>query len=189
MIDPYHFNTEYFPSIKTLAAALKYRDLVLETSENFQKNSCRNRCYLTGAQGKFFITVPLKKGKHQQLPIQKVEISYDFDWVSHHLKTISNSYIKSPFFLYFMDDLTSILRKKEKYLIDLNWALLSYFLEKLKVTPHLSCNLDFKHSHSENADSILRPYPQLYEDKTGFIPDLSALDLFFCMGPNRKYLE
>jgi hypothetical protein len=36
-------------------------------------------------------------------------------------------------------------------------------------------------------ESPLKPYPQVFESKNGFLPNLSILDLLFCIGPESFY--
>lgn len=165
-----------------------HSSIAIQASENYQKNSLRNRCYLTGSQGKFLLSVPLASGKNQQQKIKDVRIAYDFDWISQHLKTISNNYVKSPFFDHYFPKVSQILMNKEKFLLDLNWEILRFLFHAYAYEKTISYDLVFEISKSNPIPPVLpAPYPQLFEAKTGFVPDLSILDLLFCMGPTRKY--
>ncbi len=182
--------TEYFPSINTLAYLMQFDTIIIEASENYQKNSLRNRCYLTGSQGKFLLSVPLSKGKNQQQSIRGVKIAYDIDWASIHIKTIKTNYSKAPFFDYYFDNVQSILYKKHQFLLDLNWDILVFYSEAFQWHPSFSFTSEYENPNLDYlSNSKPMTYPQLFENFTGNVPDLSALDLLFCMGPNRKYLE
>ena len=184
----FHFTTEYFPCIASFSELLFHDLVVIQSVEHYQKNSLRNRCYLTGSQGKYLLSVPLVKGKNQQQKIRDVRISYDFAWADIHLKTITNNYIKSPFFNHFYPGIVQILMKKEKFLLDLNWEILSFLLSAYASKKNIVYSLEFQNQiKPAHLPPLFKPYPQLFESKTGFIPDLSILDLLFCMGPTRKY--
>ena len=109
----FYFTSEYFPCIASFSELMNHDSIEIQAAEHYQKNSLRNRCYLTGSQGKYLLSVPLVKGKNQQQKIKDVRISYDFDWTTLHLKTISNNYIKSPFFNHYYPAIVQILMKKE----------------------------------------------------------------------------
>ncbi|MBP6794396.1 MAG: WbqC family protein [Saprospiraceae bacterium] len=182
------FTTEYFPSITSFSKVAEHASIAIQASENYQKNSLRNRCYLTGSQGRFLLSVPLASGKNQQQNIKDVRIAYDFDWISQHLKTISNNYVKSPFFHHYFPNVSQILQKKEKFLLDLNWEILCFLLQAYTYEKTISYDLVFEISKCNPIPRNLPPpYPQLFEAKTGFVAGLSVLDLLFCMGPTRKY--
>ena len=184
----FYFTSEYFPCIASFSELMNHDSIEIQAAEHYQKNSLRNRCYLTGSQGKYLLSVPLVKGKNQQQKIKDVRISYDFDWTTLHLKTISNNYIKSPFFNHYYPGIVQILMKKEKFLLDLNWEILRFLLSAYATDKNISYRLEFQDPTTQSRPpALLKPYPQLFESKTGFIPDLSILDLLFCMGPTRKY--
>ena len=59
------------------------------------------------------------------------------------------------------------------------------FTEKYAVEPEGM--MDFRdkfkpEKSSNNVDYQLFRYPQVFEDRLGFLPDLSVLDLIFCAG-------
>lgn len=184
------FTTQYFPDIPTLRRMFSCQLVVIEAAENYQKNSLRNRCYLTSPSGKIMLSVPLCKGKHQQLSIREVKIAHQLPWISNHVRSISNFYRRAPFFDYFFGDIEAILSKKQTFLLDLNWDLLQYICSCFGWNPNIAYSLDFipprQKGPSEIDDHLV--YPQLFQDKTGFVSGLSILDLMFCIGPQVKYL-
>ncbi|MBK6481450.1 MAG: WbqC family protein [Saprospiraceae bacterium] len=185
------FTTQYFPDIPTLRHMFSSQVVLIEAAENYQKNSLRNRCYLASSTGKIMLSVPLCKGKHQQLAIREVRIAHHLPWVSNHLRTISNYYKRAPFFDHFFGDIEAILGRKQTFLLDLNWDLLHYICSCFHWNPDIAYALDFVPSREKDPlelnDHLV--YPQLFQDKNGFIGGLSTLDLMFCIGPQLKYLS
>ena len=53
----------YFPSIATMVAMAKADKITLETQDNYQKQTYRNRCYIYGANGKQILNIPLSYPK------------------------------------------------------------------------------------------------------------------------------
>lgn len=184
------FKTAYFPGISVMQAMVLAGEIILDTAEHYQKNSTRNRCYLASAQGKILLSVPLIKGKHEQMPIRDVRIAYDFDWCTQHIRTMGTGYRRAPFYEYFIDDIRRILFSKPVFLIDLNWEILLFICKSFHWNPSISCSLAFEKSNDLDFLLLRTPvYPQVFENKIQFIADLSILDLMFCIGPQIKYLS
>lgn len=181
--------TVYFPPLSVVQSLFKTGQIVIDASEHYQKNSFRNRCYLASSQGKIILSVPLKKGKNQQMPIRDVQIAYDYDWVRQHLRTIGNNYKRAPYYEYFMPEIERILQSRHTLLIDLNWDILLFICRVFRWSPSIAYSIEFNKIENQDTHTFHSiPYPQLFENKFPFIPDLSILDLLFCMGPQIKYI-
>lgn len=182
--------TEYFPCISTVRKMMQATPVLLAFGETYQKNSLRNRCYLASSQGLQRLSVPLLKGKHQNQKIYRVKISYEEDWPAQHLKTIDTNYRSAPFFHHFMDPVSNILESRPENLVELNWNILLLLFDIFRWKPDIACSME--HNTPENRYKIspveLRPYNQVFAGRLGFLPDLSILDLLFCMGPELKYI-
>lgn len=188
--DSGRFITEYFPSIPTMRLMLQRQHIEMEYDETFQKNSLRNRCYLASSQGARFISVPLVKGKHQQQPIRQVRIAYDENWPLKHLRCIETNYSKAPFYSHYIDEVRQILYAHPIHLIELNWSIMQFLSSSFQWNPCWSCSLEHGQPLNQQGKhhTSFRPYPQVFEDKLGFLPNLSVLDLLFCIGPQPKYI-
>ncbi len=182
------YTTAYFPSISTFQSMMQQTLIEIDADEHYQKNSYRNRCHLASSQGKILLSVPLKKGKNQQQPIREVLIAYDQNWVDLHLKTLHNNYRRSAFFDYLYPPIYQILKSHPKYLIDLNWASLEFVFKVLHWNPTIAYQIHYTNVAVSPPKSIRLAYPQLFEDKTGFLDDLSIVDLLMCIGPQIKYI-
>ncbi len=186
----------YLPSVGYLSAVARGGGVRLEACENFQKGSFRNRCRLASSQGVFELSLPLVGGKNNQCPIREVRLAYDENWPLHHWRTIETCYRSAPFWLFYTDHFEPIfLEKKWVRLWDFNLAL----LEKMVQLFDLQLVVEFSEKFEPVVEGDLRnqfspkktvlppgfaakKYPQLFEDRLGFLPNLSALDLLFCLG-------
>ena len=184
------FITEYFPSILTLRQMMQMDYVLIEYDESYQKNSLRNRCYLAGSQGVHLLSIPLIKGKHQQQPIYQVRIAYDEHWPVKHLRFIETNYCKAPYYSHYIDEVRGILMSRPEFLVDLNWEILRFLSRTFQWNPNWACSLQHGVSINNHSPSlpVLKPYPQVFEDRLGFLPNLSILDLLFCIGPQQKYI-
>lgn len=198
------FPSSYLAPIAQFALYLKYKQVSLESNENFIKQSYRNRCYIYGANGPLMLNIPLMK-VHAERSIKDKKISYDMDWQTLHWRSLEACYRSSPYFEYYEEELQGLyIDKKTVYLLDFNEMLeerikdmlkLDYFKVKTESYERLSEEKDFRQLiHPKNdfmKNSFAFPkYIQVFENKYGFIPNLSIIDLLFNEGPQAKnYLE
>ena len=97
------------------------KDIVFtDIHENYRKGTLRNKCVISSGNGPQQLIIPLKKGKNSQMPMAEVEISYDENWPKKHLSAIKTAYGKSPYFIYFFDEISEILLSKNELLFELN---------------------------------------------------------------------
>lgn len=194
---PLRIESQYFGSIDYIKQMVNAYEVLIDIHEPFKKMSNRNRTTIVSAHGPLLLTVPLQNGREQKKTMKEVEICYQQNWPSKHLKAISSCYKRSPFFDYYEPGLHDLLNTKHQYLIDLNMSLLNWIEKRLKTQfnisktneplPFLDPNVyDVRdHSNSKNATQniVNQVYPQVFMDKIDFIPNASILDLLFCMGP------
>lgn len=196
------FIPTYFSPISQYRAIVNAEIVVFETEDNFQKQSYRNRCYIFNTNGKQLLNIPVKhpvtSGRKKT---KDTIIENATNWQDQHFKSLKTAYRNSPFFEFYIDDLTPIFEKKYKFLQDLNFDTFDF------ITDALQLEIDYKKSESyieseekfdfrNLADAKFTPniltnnYIQMFDDKHGFIPNLSILDLLFMEGPNTiSFLE
>ncbi len=187
---------QYFPPIEYFKQLFQFPHVVIEAHENYQKGSYRNRCHIAHSTGVQVLSVPLRKGKNAKQPIQDVAIAYDMNWQKQHWQSIRTAYGSAPFWEHYAPQLEPFFLKKWDYLFDLNMAILETFLKILKLKNSVSVSFpnDYKTIFTEGIDlrnKILpnksdfqgEKYAQLFQERTGFLPNLSILDLVFCTGP------
>ena len=250
-------STAYLPPVSYFTVMAKYGAVSIEACENFQKQSYRTRARIASSSGTEFISVPILKGEGHKRPISEIEIDYKRDWVLSHKRALMSCYGSAPFYIYYKDDIFSVLDSRPRFLLDLNTNLTRVLAGLLGIR----CEIRFTDSYvapaaaasgvvsgvvpassgvvhaaaapgandvlhtdtafnagatlqdntSLNDDTVLqddgrasidfrycihpkRPLPpgflnggeyyQVFSDRLGFIPDLSAVDLLFNEGPN-----
>jgi len=199
---------QYLPNLQFVSKLLQHPKVWMEQHENYSKGSYRNRCHLATAQGLLRLSIPLMGGKHQQQPIREVRISNEGNWQTQHWTAIKSAYGKSPFFEYYSDGFRPFFQKNYEFLWDWNWDLLQQVLEfipfekNINLTSSFEKNpnleiIDFRNSispkkknHKVDEHFFPTKYAQVFEERNGFLPNLSILDLLFCTGPEAIiYLE
>mgnify|MGYP001794445911 CR=1 FL=1 len=127
-------------------------------------------------------------------------VSYCGPWPAEHLRTLESCYSRSPYFEYYREDVLSLIQKQEKYLLDKNMAILEWLNKILKLGGTVSLTDVYRKEYSpdvtdkrnhilpKNFQGQPQPfrYTQVFEDRTGFQPNLCILDLLFCYGPDIK---
>lgn len=185
--------------------------IYIETCENYQKQSYRNRCRFYAADGVQTLSFPIvHEGGTHKLPIADIKVDYRKPWLQQHQKAIISAYRTSAYFEYYQDELFAIMDSRPEKLIDLNMALTRFFIEKtglhidLRPTPDffkdgmvrypdgtvIGCEDLREKIHPKKTDEILdnlhlnKPYFQVFAHKHGFQSDLSIMDLLFNEGPD-----
>ncbi|MCF6279939.1 MAG: WbqC family protein [Flavobacteriaceae bacterium] len=193
------FLPTYFAPISQYVAIFKNKEIVFEVEDNFQKQTYRNRCNIYGANGKLTLNIPIIHNGKQKT--KDVKIDNSSLWQKQHLKSLESAYYSSPFFEFYMDDLFPLYEQKSAFLLDFNLKCHEFIMNALQseitysktdiyeVSPKIKdCrNLAIaKHEKNYNLNS----YFQVFNDKHGFMPNLSVLDLLFMEGTNSEiYLK
>jgi hypothetical protein len=194
-------STACFPPVQYFTKLVLFEKIYLEQFENFTKQTYRNRYEIYGANGIVSLVVPVVKGRNKKIKIRDLLISYDTGWQRNHWRTLFSAYNSSPFFEYFQDDIQPFFEKPWKYLFDYNHEILATICSLLEIEPDLVMTDDFekvpkntlnlreaispkKHKTADDQHFRPQPYTQVFSEKTGFIPNLSILDLLFNEGPN-----
>ena len=186
----------YFPNIHQFTQIIKANNILFEVSDNYQKQTFRNRTYIYGANGKLGLFIPVIHTHKNRELFKDVKISYDSNWMDLHLKSLQSAYRSSPYFEYFEDDFIKLYSEKEKFLADFNIKcirLISSLLdldlvykisgEYVEKTNDIIDLRDLSNARKEKKIDTPK-YIQVFESKHGYINNLSILDLLFSEGPN-----
>jgi hypothetical protein len=192
----------YLPPISWCTLVFNAEKVTLEACEHYQKGTYRNRCHIVGPNGMQKLSIPLLQGKHQQTPIREVKVAYSEPWQKIHWRSICAAYGRSPYFEHYAPFLMPFYQKKYEFLFDFNFELLQLITTKIAfqgifefsetweekpVLNTIDCRnaIEFDASKQGNWFNP-KYYSQVFEEKHGFIADLSILDLLFCCGKLSK---
>lgn len=205
MISPstIYLSSAYLPPVEYIHQLVKSDIVYIEANETYTKQTYRNRCEIYSANGKLALSIPVIKIKGNHTLTKDILISYHENWQNNHWRAIESAYNSSPFFLFFKDDLYPLFHKKINRLLEFNHELLIKILDliginkEIRVTDDFMRNIpldqDFRFSISPKhvSKSInLPPYSQVFQEKSGYIPNLSIIDLLFNEGPGTlEYLR
>lgn len=191
------FSLLYLPPIEFFKEILTSKDksIVLEKFEHFPKQTYRNRASIYGANGKLNLTVPIIKGANKHTIFKDIKISYEDNWQRIHWLSLQSAYRSSSYFEFYEDDYAPFYERKFNYLFDYNLELLNLIIKQLKVNVDIKFTETFEKEFPENLDYrnkitpkikpsyLAKEYYQVFDDKYGFIPNLSIVDLIFNQGP------
>ncbi|MEL1254947.1 WbqC family protein [Flavobacterium sp. DGU38] len=183
----------YFPSISHFAVIAQSETITFEMEDNFQKQTNRNRTYIYSPNGIQLLNIPVKHSKTAHQKTKDILIENEFDWQKQHFKSLEAAYRSSPFFEYFEEDIIPIFEKKHNFLMDLNFEVLDTVTKCLRMKLEFGKTAEYFHDVSDFADfrhlangkkdtNSFEKYPQVFDDKHGFINNLSVLDLLFNEG-------
>ncbi|MCJ8211144.1 WbqC family protein [Mucilaginibacter sp. RS28] len=188
----------YLPPVEYFVQVNRYKpDLWIEQCEHFPKQTYRNRANVYSPDGVLALVVPVVKGSKVHTPVKDVKISYDFNWQRLHWMSLQACYRRSAYFEYYEADFAPFYEKKEPYLFDYNNQLLDLITNKLKIKTKFNLAEDFEAKYPETIadfrqsihpkkDSLFeqKKYFQVFEERKGFIRNLSIVDLLFNQGPH-----
>jgi hypothetical protein len=187
---------QYFPPVISLTTLYSDTYVYLDIYETYRKMTFRNRCLIVGAQGIISLSVPLQDGRNQNLPMNEVLISGGENWQSRHFKSIQSAYNRSPFFEYYRNELGVIYQKPFIRLVEWNLHCMNWVKEKLEWPAEIRLTesaIPYGAAGVSDRRNLVLPknysqwnpvkYRQVFEERTGFFPNLSVLDLLFNTGP------
>ena len=197
-------SSTYFGPVQWYQKLNRYNKVMLEQHDNFIKQTYRNRCVIATANGVQPLSIPIEQYEGAKCKMKDVRISDHGNWRHIHWNALQSAYGDSPFFEFLADDIRPFFEKKWDYLFDFSMEITGKMCELLDIQPVLLPTTDYGNvygEHAEPADAIpdfrdaIRPkhplpdadfqprrYYQVYEQKYGFQPNLSILDLLFNMG-------
>lgn len=191
-----YLSTAYLPPAEYLFRIRNAEEVLIESQENYIKQSYRNRCYILTAGGILHLTVPVCLGSFHTTHIQDIKIDYTKRWQQVHIRAMATAYNSSPYFLYYGGKIESIILRNQKFLLDLNMELLNAILNFLKMNsvqlrytsnfePLNTLQNDYRYTINPKRKSTYesKEYFQVFNSIHGFVPDLSIVDLLFNMGP------
>jgi len=189
-----------FPEIAWWCKVLHADKVIWDAHERFEKMSSRNRYCIAGAGGMFKMSIPIEGGRERKSLMSETFIAQQDAWQKQHWRTIVSAYNNAPYFEYYKDSLETIFTDIHGKLSDFNLATVRWLKDQIgvsfaeEITPsyqkiYPDAVFDLRRKDSLIAAENFPIYHQVFEERTGFIPNLSLLDLLFAEGPyTRRWL-
>lgn len=182
----------YFPSISHYIAMIAAESVTFEVEDTFQKQTNRNRMYIYSPNGMQMLNISVKHDG-TKCAFKDIKIDNQYNWQKNHFKTLEAAYKNSPFYEYFIDDLHPIFEKKHEFMLDLNFEIFERINDALGISIPFEKTTEYFHKVTDKTDfrnlvngkkdtTQIEPYTQVFENKHGFINNLSILDLLFNEG-------
>lgn len=192
-------STAYLPPVEYMSVIYRSDIVEIEQCENYQKQSYRSRCHIYSANGPLPLIIPVERSGTHSIPVKDIRIDYSRRWQQQHWRAIVSAYRMSPFFEYYEDDFAPFYTKEEPFLFDFNTKLTELLLSLTGIRKSISFTeiyrketgtgvTDFRELIHPKRESLTEmkngQYHQVFAHKSGFIPNLSSLDLLFNEGPD-----
>lgn len=194
-------STAYLPPIAYMLLLKHFGTATIEIHETYPKQTWRNRCRIITANGLLDLSIPVSKpfGRHTQTG--EMLISDHAPWQRHHWRSLVSAYQKSPYFIHYAPVFETFYAEPfTASLTEWNALFLHTLLKEIGLDVDLSTTTSYQKQDSDSLDirdalspkrswpddiSGLKwpPYMQVFDDKHGFVANLSAIDLLFNLGP------
>jgi hypothetical protein len=192
-------SASYFPPVPWFAAACRAKEITIDVHEHYLKQTWRNRCSIVTANGLMNLVVPVEKYRNHT-PVREIRVDYATNWQRVHEHAIRSAYGKSAYFEFYADKLLSIFEWQPESLVELTTATHEAVIELLKLDVRAALSSEYLTPAAGEPDwrKLIVPggtdtripetetYLQVFQERHGFIPGLSILDLLFCTGPDAK---
>ena len=124
--------------------------------------------------------------------MHEVRIYNDTRWQVQHWRTLVSVYKRTPYFEHYEHSLRPLFETEFSNLAAYNKATIQWVKQQLKLKFEEKETAVFEKEYPEGVVDLrfqkitLQQFPkyyQVFEDRIGFLPDLSILDLLFSEGP------
>lgn len=183
-------------SVRYYAACVQAGVVAIDTGElHLPLRHSHHRYAIAGPNGVQQLTVPLVgETNAMTVPMRDVRISEHASWRRLHWGALFSAYGRSPYFDYVAADLEPIIMGNQQWLLDFNEQLQELIVDfmDLPVQWVHACDIDCATATDlrralggKKRDTLPIedvPYYQVWQQRHGFLPGLSILDLMMNAG-------
>jgi hypothetical protein len=193
-----HLILEYCPNIVNMANIQRLTEVRFDRNTSFQKGTGRNRMLIAGSQGPTLLSIPILGGRSHHQLFGETRIDHRLPWKRHHLRSLTSNYGRSPYWEHYQDELMKLYEPEISLLFDWNLHLLAFFARLLCPNTQIKTNGTASfgsgsrlYSIDASQNKLIPAYQQVFATKTGFLNNLSVIDLLLNLGHPRArlYLE
>ena len=188
---------QYFGPICFIELLYKEKQVCFDSHAPFTKMSFKNKMVILSAQGPLALTIPIVGGRDQKTSIQYIRIAYDAPWQAQHFKALKTCYKRAPYFEYYEADLEKLYSTRTDFLVEFleschqflqkaikgKWELIQFneYAQKIK-EEETKKEIHPWQPNNYAQFPIQHEYQQVFTSPSGFIQNLSILDMLFCVG-------
>ena len=188
---------QYFGNICFIELLYKEKQVCFDSHAPFTKMSFKNKMVILSAQGPLALTIPIVGGRDQKTSIQYIRIAYDAPWQAQHFKALKTCYKRAPYFEYYEADLEKLYSTRTECLVEFleschqflqkaikgKWELIQFneYAQKIK-EEETKKEIHPWQPNNYAQFPIQHEYQQVFTSPSGFIQNLSILDMLFCVG-------
>lgn len=194
-------SSAYLAPVEYYTKLLAYDRVFVEQHDHYIKQTYRNRCTIAAPDGELALSIPTVKPDTLKCPLRDIRISDHGNWRHLHWNAIESAYNHTPYFEYYKDDFRPFYEKKYEFLADFNEELCRLVCSLIDMQPTVERTTEYRSLPSQDEDDFRerihpkkdfrledpaffpQPYYQVFQERHGFLPNLSIIDLLFNMGP------
>ena len=124
-------STAFCPPVEYFAVLAGYSSVFIDSGENYQKQTWRNRCRILTGSGPQDLMVPVVHGSGRA--ITEIQVEYTTPWVVKFERAIASAYDSSPFFEFYRDEFFAILDSHPATLWELNSRITEWICRKIGI--------------------------------------------------------
>jgi len=142
------------------------------------------------------LSIPIKHagGAEGRQLYRDVRPDNQYPWQRLHWRSIQTAYRSSPFFEFFEEDFAPLYQRNFDFLLDFNFQIIETIARcldrdigseqttKFELETDSMTDMRFLINAKTGHPVTLEPYNQVFQEKHGFVPGLSILDLLFNEG-------
>jgi hypothetical protein len=193
----------YFGSVEHYRLLASCPKVIIDIGEHYERQSYRTRTSIVGPNGVQDLNVQISRDHGRKMSMRNVGLSYVESWPQQHLHAIRSAYGNAPWFIHYIDHIEAVLMKRYERLVELDLATIRLGLKWLGLKTELVISEKFVEiaqvqevvdlrrafhpkSPLPNLVRAAAPYSQVFQERLGFRPRVSVIDLVCNAGPSAR---